>query len=82
MTAKRQEVGGRRTGQKGKRTHGHGQQCGDCGGEEGIMGINANEKKMQEKNLKKRHHVKGTDPLTRSSLGLMCLCDSWLYGLA
>ena len=34
-------------GQKGKRTHGHGQQCGDCGGEEGIMGINANEKKMQ-----------------------------------
>ena len=47
MTAKRQEVGGRRTGQKGKRTHGHGQQCGDCGGEEGIMGINANEKKMQ-----------------------------------
>ena len=27
-------VGGGRIEQKGKRTHGHGQQCGDCGGEE------------------------------------------------
>ena len=31
--------------QKGKRTHGHGQQCGDCGGEVGIRGLNGNMKK-------------------------------------
>ena len=36
---------GRRLGdggieQKGKRTHGHGQQCGDCRSEEGIRGVN------------------------------------------
>ena len=30
--------------QKGKRTHVHGQQCGDCGGHKGIRGINGNEK--------------------------------------
>ena len=29
--------------QKGKRTHGHGQQCGDCwGGVVGIQGVNGN----------------------------------------
>ena len=31
--------------QKGKRTHGHEQQCGDCEGEGVIMGINSNGKK-------------------------------------
>ena len=30
--------------QKGKRTHGHGQQGGDCGGEEGTKGLKGNEK--------------------------------------
>ena len=25
---------------KGKRTHGHGQQCGDCWGERGVRGLN------------------------------------------
>ena len=30
--------------QKGKRTHGHGQQCGDCGQKGSIRGINGNEK--------------------------------------
>ena len=30
--------------QKGKRTHKHGQQCGDCKGEESIKGINGNGK--------------------------------------
>ena len=30
--------------QKGKRTHGHGQQYGDCWGEEGIKGLNGNGK--------------------------------------
>ena len=29
----------------GKRTHGHGQQCGDCGREEGWKGTNGNGKK-------------------------------------
>ena len=28
--------------QKGKRTHGHGQQCGDCWGEGVLRGLNSN----------------------------------------
>ena len=52
LTALGGGVGGRRIEQKRKRTHGHGQQCGDCevwgrrvgGGEEGIRGINGNGK--------------------------------------
>ena len=47
MTAKRQvEVRGKGTEQKGKRTHGHGQQCGDLGEgmEEGIRGLSGNGK--------------------------------------
>lgn len=46
MTAKgrgRSEGGGIK--QKGKRTNGHGQQCGDCQEEVGIRGINGNGKK-------------------------------------
>ena len=38
--------------QKGKRTHGHGQQCGDCWEEEGIRGLNGNGKIQQSLNLK------------------------------
>ena len=30
--------------QKGKRTHGHGQQCDDCQGKGGIRGLNGNGK--------------------------------------
>ena len=41
-------VGGRfkggRNEQKGKKTHGHGQQCGDCEGAESIRGLNSNAK--------------------------------------
>ena len=33
--------------QTGKRTHGHGQQCGDCQGEESIRGLKCNVKKIQ-----------------------------------
>ena len=33
------------TEQKGKRTHGHGQQCGDCRGEGGVRGLKGNGKK-------------------------------------
>ena len=37
-------LNGRGIEQKGKRTHGHGQQCGDCWKEMGIKGINGNGK--------------------------------------
>ena len=30
--------------QKGQRTHGHYQQCGDCRGEGGVRGLNGNGK--------------------------------------
>ena len=33
--------------QKGKKTHGHGQQCGDCWGQGAIRGLNGNGKKIQ-----------------------------------
>ena len=33
--------------QKGKRTHRHGQHCGDCWGDEGIRGLNGTAKKIQ-----------------------------------
>ena len=32
------------TEQKGKRTHGHGRQCGDCRGKWGTRGLNGNGK--------------------------------------
>ena len=35
--------------QKGKRTHGHGQQCGDCGGYRDIRGLNGNGKNTTKK---------------------------------
>ena len=38
---------GSRIEQKGKRTHGHGQQCGDCWEEEGMKGLNGNGKEIQ-----------------------------------
>ena len=37
-------LGGGGIEQKGKRTHGHGQWCGDCWGEGGIRGLNGNGK--------------------------------------
>ena len=37
--------------QKGKKTHGHGQQCGDCGGEGGIRKFNSNGKKNTTKKV-------------------------------
>ena len=36
--------GGGRIEQKGKRTHGHGKQGGDCWAEAGIRGLNGNGK--------------------------------------
>ena len=39
MTASWGEVRGRGIEQNGKRTHGHGQQCGDFGGARGDAGI-------------------------------------------
>ena len=40
------ERGGGGTEQKGKRTHGHGQQCGGCSGGGVIVGINGNRKNI------------------------------------
>ena len=34
--------------QKGKRTHGHGQQYGDCGGERDIWELNGNEENTKK----------------------------------
>ena len=34
-------LGGREIQQKGKRTHGHGRHCGDCGGEGSLRGLNS-----------------------------------------
>ena len=42
MTASGGGLGGGGIEQKGKRTHGHGQQCGDCWRKEGIKGLNGN----------------------------------------
>ena len=39
-----ERLGGRGIEQKGKRTHGHGQQSGDCWGLGGIRGLNGNGK--------------------------------------
>ena len=39
------------TEQQGKRTHGFGQQCGDCGGG-GIKGLDGNGKKYNKKTQK------------------------------
>ena len=47
MTASGWGAGRRERGgieQKGKRTHGHGQYCGDCWGEGGIRGLRVMEK--------------------------------------
>ena len=46
-------LGNRGTEEKGKRTLGHGQQCGDCWGEAGIRGLNGDGKNTIEFNLKK-----------------------------
>ena len=36
------------TEQKGKRAHGHGQQCGDCWGERGVRALNGDGKKYNK----------------------------------
>ena len=47
-------LGGGGLEQKGKRTHGHGQQCGDCLGKRSIGGLNGNGKNTIKSKLKKR----------------------------
>ena len=44
--------------QKGKRTHGHGKQCGDCQHEGGIRGLNGNGKNAINIKLKKKKEHK------------------------
>ena len=48
-------LGGRGIEQKGKRTHGHGQQRGDCWVKAGIRGLNGNGKNTIKK---RRRHIK------------------------
>ena len=58
------EVGwGRGIEQKGKRTRGHGQQCGEPWGQKGIRGLNDNEKntikiKSTNQSIKKLNNLK------------------------
>ena len=42
MTASRGKLGVGGTEQKGKRTHGHGQRCGECWAEGAVRGLNGN----------------------------------------
>ena len=48
MTAGVGRLGGGGMEQKGKRTLGHGQQCGVCWGKEAIRGLNGNRKKYNK----------------------------------
>ena len=48
MTAGWGELGGEGIEQKGRRIHGHGQQCGDCWGEAGIRGLDDNGEKYNK----------------------------------
>ena len=48
MTASGVVVSGGGIKQKGIRTHGCGQQCGDCYGEVGMRGLNGNVKKYNK----------------------------------
>ena len=58
----RGRLGGKGIKQKGKRTHGHGQQCGDCWGARSIKGLNGNGKKIQQRlNFKKKKIQKNED---------------------
>ena len=41
--------------QKGERTHGHEQWCGDCSGEKGVRGLNSNGKNIIKYILKKKN---------------------------
>ena len=62
-------LGGGGIEQKGKRTHGHGQQCGDCWGEGGIRVLKGNEKKkINEKKEKKRHYFISFGYIPRSEI--------------
>ena len=55
MTAKGQGLSSGGIEQKGKRIHGHGQQCGDCGGEGHIRDWMVMENITIEESLKKEN---------------------------
>ena len=48
------ELGGGGMEQKGKRTRGHGQQCGECGRGKGIRALNGNGKNKVKRRKKER----------------------------
>ena len=58
MTASRGKLGVGGTEQKGKRTHGHGQQCGNCWGEGHIRGLTSNRKNTMKIKFKKKETKK------------------------
>ena len=65
MTTIGGEVRGGGTGQIGKSTHGHGQQCGDCWGEEGIRRLNGNGKNTIKIKSEKKINLKIKNLLKR-----------------
>ena len=58
-------VGGGGIEQKRKRTHGHGEQCGDCWGEGGIRGLNGNGKNIIKINFLKANESFSGDKIRR-----------------
>ena len=70
--------------QKGKRTHGHGQQCGDWWGEGDIRGLNSNEKiqqrlyiykiKKKENNNKKKIYLIPKEKQQIEDTFFVCIC--------
>ena len=69
MTARVEEVRGWRDWAKGKRTHEHGQQCGDCWGEWGLRGLKGNVKSTIKSKFKKE---------MVQSVFLNKACKTWL----
>ena len=58
-------VGGGGIERKRKRTHGHGEQCGDCWGEGGIRGLNGNGKNIIKINFLKANESFSGDKIRR-----------------
>ena len=54
-----ERLGDGETEQKGERTHGHRQQCGDCWGEGGVRGPNGNGKNTVKNKSNKNNKGSG-----------------------
>ena len=72
-----EKLGGEEVGQKGKRTHGHGQQWGDCWGR-GIWGLNTKKKKYKKKNPQGEKKVMNyiqNGLLSKRSINILVVCS-------